>query len=286
MKAIISSTYDNRYLYFIPICVWAWNKLGVDVICFMPFLKDGIYGYDPDKEKREKYSLIIDTLDGLGIELQAAPFLAPEHKEATYAQCSRLYAACLDLPEDEVLITGDVDMAVFSGINWFINPIIEGIPKEVVDYSLGIYGCDLVPENQYPMCYARSSVKGWRNKMNINGRVYQKCLDDLLGEIECESFRGNYWGKDQEGLYLSNRSHPTIEVTRARPNTQFANHRVDRDDENWRAYVNDDLIDAHLWRDGYTDQNHANIMELMRMKFPNEDFTWLENYRTEYLKLL
>lgn len=289
MKCVISTTYSDTYLYFLPIVTFCWNKLGVDVICFMPDIKNT---FPPDLNVLKTKQLVTGTIKDVGgLSLSNAPysqyyFSCPEHKEATYAQCSRLYGACLDLPEDEVLITGDVDMAVFAGINWFINPIIEGVPKNVVDYSLSIYGCDLVPENQYPMCYARSSVKGWRSKMNIDGRGYQKCLDDLLGEIECESFRGNYWGKDQGELYLSNRSHPTIEVTRARPNTQFADHRVDRDDTNWRAYVNDDLIDAHLWRNGYEEQNFANILELLRMKFPNEDFQWLIDYTQQYKALL
>jgi hypothetical protein len=278
MKAVISTTYDDKYLYFLPIVTWCWNKLGVDVICFMPKPKS--------KSDRDKLDLIIyyQQLQQLKFELEC--FESVEHKEATYAQCSRLYAACLDLPEDEILITSDVDMAVFSGINWFLNPVIEGITKDVVDYSLAIYGCDLVPENQYPMCYARSSVKGWRNKMNINGRSYQKCLDDLLGEIECESFRGNYWGKDQGELYLSNRSHPVIEVTRARPNTQFADNRVDRDDQNWRSYVNDELTDAHLWRPGYSDENFPKILELLQIKYPKDDFKWLINYNNEYKKIL
>jgi hypothetical protein len=118
-------------------------------------------------------------------------------------------------------------------------------------------------------------------------KIYQQCLDELLGDIECENMRGNYWSKDQQELadkLLKSKEY--ILTPRSNGQNQFAQNRVDRDDTNWRSYVNDDLIDAHLWRDGYTDQNHSNIMELMRMKFPNEDFTWFENYRTEYLKLL
>lgn len=77
-----------------------------------------------------------------------------------------------------------------------------------------------------------------------------------------------------------------ILIPRARPGTQFAANRVDRDDINWRAYVNDDLVDAHLWRPGYTDENFANIMELLTMKYPNEDFTWLRTYNEQYKNLL
>lgn len=271
MKSIISSTYDNRYLYFIPICVWAWNKLGVDVICFMPYLKDGIDGYNPDKDKREKYYLIIDTLDGLGIELQTVPFSAPEHKEATYAQCSRLYAACLDLPEDEILITGDVDMAMFQ-----IPPYIDKIT---------IFGNDLVPEGQFPMCYASGTVKEWKSVFNLHGKTYQQCLDELLGAIECDHFRGNYWGKDQQTLWENTKENTTL-INRARPGTQFANSRYDRDDAYILERLNPDTIDYHMNRPGYEPQNFEIILTILKYHYPNDDFTWLVDYTNEYKKLL
>lgn len=285
MKAVISSTYDSKYLYFLPIVTFCWNRLGVDVICFMPEIKDffkfesGILTeIDFDNDKRVK--LINETMIHKGMKFSMPRFSAPEHKEATYAQCSRLYGACLDLPEDEVLIVGDIDMAVFN-IGWLNNPIITGS-------DITIFGADLVPEKQVPMCYISGNVKEWRNVFELHNKTYQHCLDNLLGDIECENMRGNYWGKDQQTAFemIDKNCSSAYYFDRARPNTQFADNRVDRDDTNWRAYVNDELIDAHLWRDGFTEQNHANIMELMRMKFPDEDFTWLENYRTEYLKLI
>ena len=36
MKAILSSTYDDKYLWNLPLVTWCWNKLGIDVICFLP----------------------------------------------------------------------------------------------------------------------------------------------------------------------------------------------------------------------------------------------------------
>lgn len=280
-KAIISTTYSDTYLYFLPITVFCWHKLNVDTICFMPYLNAS--------EENRKIDLINDTFRILGIKPQYAGFASPKHKEATYAQCSRLYGACLDLPEDEVLVTGDIDMALFK------------IP-EYVKGTFSVFGADLVPNGQVPICYLTATVKQWRGTFNLYYKVwegeegqmiigvktYQQCLDELLGDIECENMRGNYWSKDQQEAHdkIFNNRFSHTEIKRARPNTQFADHRVDRDDINWRSYVNDELIDAHLWRDGYTDENHANIMELMKMKFPDEDFTWLDNYRNEYLKLL
>lgn len=281
-KAIISTTYSDTYLYFLPIVTFCWNKLGVDVICFMPR-----FGYEngrdlADDKWLKQSSLVHTTMKELGMKWSCQYFDAPKHKEATYAQVSRLYGACLDLPEDEVLFTGDIDMALFK------------IP-EYVKGTFSVFGADLVPDGQVPICYLTATVKQWRDTFNLRYgnfdakiKTYQQCLDELLGDIECENMRGNYWSKDQQEARdkIFNNRLCHIEIKRARPNTQFADHRVDRDDINWRSYVNDELIDAHLWRDGYTDENHANIMELMKMKFPNEDFTWLENYRNEYLKLL
>lgn len=263
MKAIISSTYDNKYLYFIPICVWAWNKIGVDVFCFAPFSRDQMNYPTGD--------LVLKTLYDNKLKCEMKWFWAAEHKEATYSQCARLYGACLDLPEDEVLIIGDVDMAVFKV------PPYEG--------GITVFGSDLVPDGQFPMCYASGTVKEWSKAMALDGKTYQQCLDNLLGEIECEHMRGNYWGKDQQTLW-ENTKDVAIKIPRAKPGTQFAQHRVDRDDVNWRAYVNEELVDAHLWRPGYTDENFANIMELLTMKYPNDDFTWLRTYNEQYKQLL
>ncbi len=289
MKAVISSTYDSKYLYFLPITVFCWNKLNVDVICFMPDL----YLDGANLEEEEKLDLIGKVCKEQGLKISYNTFSAPEHKEATYAQCSRLYGACLDLPEDEVLVTSDIDMAVFSGLIDVMGRINS---DDYTKNMMTVLGKDLVPEGQIPVCYTWASVKEWRKAfIYIYGKgaydtegvkTYQQYLDLLLGDIETENFRGNYWSKDQEELFKIFRKTPHVESNRSNGQNQFAQNRVDRTDTNWRAYVNDDLIDAHLWRDGYTEQNHANIMELMRMKFPFEDFTWLENYRSEYLRLL
>jgi hypothetical protein len=261
MKAVISSTYDSKYLYFLPIVTWCWNKLGVDVICFMPNAKT--------EKDLQKLDLCARATDGINGSIYA--FNCPEHKEATYAQCSRLYGACLDLPEDEILITGDVDMAMFQ-----IPPYIDKIT---------IFGSDLVPDGQFPMCYASGTVKEWRSIMQLHEKTYQQCLHDLLGEIEADHFRGNYWGKDQQTLWENVKDNATL-IPRARPNTQFANNRVDRDDMNWRAYVDDSLVDAHLWRPGFQEGNFENIMELLTMKYPNDNFQWLLDYNNAYKKLL
>lgn len=266
MKAVISSTYDDSYLFFVPIATWCWNKLGVDVICFLPLL-------DTIEETKKIYLISKQKNNGF-INLKYYGFSAPDHKKSTYAQCSRLFSSSLlDLSKEEILITSDVDMAVFK-----VPPMEED--------TFNIFGYDLVPEKQYPMCYASAPVKLW-DTFFTKGRSTQECLDDLLGGIECESFRGNYWGKDQEELYNGIAYHAPVSVwRRARPGTQFATHRADRDDLNWRSYLGPDLVDAHLWRPGYTEENFHKILELLRTQYPNDKFQWLIDYRNEYIKLL
>ncbi len=267
MKAILSTTYDDKYLYFLPIVTWCWNKLGVDVICFMP--------KNVDDSTNRKIHRMLKCMPEFPPRLQMVFFDAPKHKEATYAQCSRLYAACLYLPEDEVLIIGDIDMANFK-----------------VPYHMGghdvfeIFGHDLVPENQYPMCYISAPVKQWRRAIDST-KSHQENLDLLLGHIECESFRGNYWGKDQETIFnLLKDAGTKVLTNRSNGQNQFAQNRIDRDDTYWRDRLNKDIIDAHLWRDGFTEQNHANIMELLQFMYPEENFEWINEYRNAYLKLI
>lgn len=270
MKAIISSTHDDLYFFFLPIVTWSWNKLGIDVICMMP-----------NFASKSNYDIYCDWLHKSNLAHKTANcqfhyFDCLDHKAATYAQCSRLYGATLDLPENEILITSDVDMAVFS--NYF---------DHANNGQINVFGADLVPPNQYPMCYVAMPVKTWREVMWITpGVPVQKYLDDLLGHIECEHFRANQWAKDQDEIWthLIAQAWPVVKHFRASPGTQFATRRADRD--GWPETIPPDIIDAHLPRPGFTDDNFAKILKLFQDIYPNEDFAWMVEYRNEYVKLL
>ena len=262
-------------MYFIPICVWAWNKLGVDVICFMPNLPrykasdDSLFAVT-----NKKFALVCNTIFENGNPNNTiAHFNSPEHKKATYAQCSRLYGACLDLPEDEVLCIGDVDMANFK------MPQYEG--------GFTITGYDLVPEGQYPACYVSAKVKDWRNAFNLNGITYQQALDRLLGEDECQDYRACRWSVDQEQLYKN--ISPTQEINlikRTNGETPFAQNRVDRTDLHYMDRLDLNIFDAHLWREGYKEDNFEKILKLLQFMYPKENFNWLVEYQNSYVSLL
>lgn len=265
MRAVISSTYDDKYFFFIPLVTWKWNKMGVDVLCLMP---TGTIG---DNIEYSKLCLLDDTIHSKGLRMNVLFFNCREDKAATYSQVSRLYAAAhSSLNDDEHLCISDVDMYV------------NVIPFYADRFT--IWGHDLVPAGQFPMCYARGSVKEWRSLMKIGSKSLQECLDEIVGPIECENIRGNYWGLDQELLWNHTKEYAHL-IGRARPGTQFAENRIDRDDVAWKSYL-DNFVDAHLWRNGYTDENFANIMELLTYQYPNENFQWLIDYRKQYISLL
>jgi len=273
MRAVFSSTYDDQYLFFLPITVWCWNKLDVKTTVIMPNVSQA------SSDESNRAALVFGTLEKLfpGSDHESVQhFKCPKHKEATYAQVGRLFAGAMVLPKDEILVTTDIDMLVFKNV--FFDSM----------GFLNILGHDLVPSGQFPMCYAYAKTKVWRDVMNIGVKSFQECLDEKLGHEECENMRGNLWARDQELLY----QHACGEngalrlIKRARPETQFAMNRIDRDDSFFMDRLNSDIIDYHMHRPGYTQENFHKILGVIQYFYPGEALTWMMDYRNQYVKLI
>lgn len=266
MVATISSTFNPQYIYFVPITTWCFNKLGIDVICFLSKIKTA--------QDERIVDLIFNTREDKRLSLNMLSVNCNENQEATYIQCSRIYGAAINnIDEGEYLVTGDVDMLIFE------------MPPKVQDRIL-VWGSDLTPPNQYPICYLVGTVAKWREVMGINSRTYQECLDNLLGHIDCQDMRGNYWAKDQEEAYNRISQHDPYLIKRARQGTQFASRRIDRDDSFWEERISPDIVDAHLWRPGYTDENFPKILHLLTSMYPMENFDWLISYTEKFKKTI
>lgn len=203
-------------------------------------------------------------------------------REVTYFQCARLFGACLDMPDDEIVITSDIDMAVFG--NQFTQPF---------PYGFEIYGSDLVPPNQFPICYIKAPVKYWRQAFNIStpGDGWEistpfEYLEKMLGAIQCDNMRGNYWSRDQEHAFnkITESGIPLVNITRTNGHNQFAMRRMDRD--GWDQGNPQEVIDAHLPRPGHDLKNFNKIKDLFHAVYPQDDLTWMVEYHEKYLSLL
>jgi hypothetical protein len=277
VKAVISSDFTDIYLFNIPIVAWAWKQLGVDVIWFQHSPKYGPFKSMQDETNAlRKLDLISYTRVMQRIEIQRHFFDCPIDKAATYAQVSRLFGCCLNLPDDEILITSDADM------------LLMHLPKITTYRSLCVFGDDLVPTSQLPMCYASASVKGWRDLLNFNNESYQEMLDRHLAHENCENMRGNLWCRDQELLYsyAMNSENGIKLISRARPGTQFAENRLDRDDAYILDRLSPDIVDYHMHRPLWEPANFEKLMTIMKYFWPDENFTWIVDYCEAYKKLL
>ena len=270
MTAVISTDYNDKYLWYLPLTVWAWNKIGYNVICFMPYKNTG-----------NTFMHVSRTLTELpkGFNNVIYNFEAEEHKAATYCQVSRLLACCIeDLSMQEQLVVSDIDMLFLS--KDYIKPASFGI--------IDIYGADLTPNNQFPMCYLSATVQSWRALLKEKN-TYQQYLDEIVGSIECQDFRGCQWSLDQDLIHRLITNSETVDYVghnRTNGQNQFSTKRYDRDDAYILERLNPDTIDYHMNRPGYEDKNFETILTILKYHYPLEDFTWLEIYNQKYKQLL
>jgi hypothetical protein len=198
-----------------------------------------------------------------------------KNHEATYTQVSRLFAAAelTHFDDKEVLVTTDSDMLVFQ------------VPPYDPNGAFSIFGADLVPPRQFPMCYVTATAAAWR-KVFVKGRTLQECLDDALAAENSIHMRSDLWCRDQELLYNGVSKTNPILFTRAYPNTQFASKRYDRDDAYLLDRLSLDTIDFHCPRPGYEEKNFEIILKVLQYHYPLDSFDWLVEYRNSFVNLL
>ena len=265
IKAVISTSGDDTYLPFLPLTIYSWNKLGVKVIV------------TTDIETANSTNFKIAT-SATGLNFETLTFTCQDFETPTYCQTSRLFGG-INQSDDTVLITGDVDMCVFSK-DILVDP----------GNDITVFGLDLIPENQInsitqvPICYVLMKVSTWKKVMSF------KETDDLTEvlssalEIIKPINRVDNWFFDQ--LYLSKAiresSIPIVSIDRRSSDTShIATRRADR--ENWSPGQKfNNLIDAHLPRPLSEPDNFDKILDLFRDQYPNDDLTWLENYYANF----
>lgn len=258
MRAVVlSATEHDYYAMPLPFAIFSWAQLGFNSITFIP------NGKNPKLELAKKYSS--GSFYGFNCEEKRIP---------TYSQVVRLFGAALPhWNKNDILVTGDSDMCVFS--DYF---------ERLADGGVNICGNDLTPQDQYPMCYCGMPVKMWRHIFKID-KSYQEHVAELIDPIEGDNIRGEQWCYDQ--WYLKKKIKQSGEnimiYPRSNGQNQFAAKRADRDGWHFNPY---DIIDAHLPRPLTDEENFNKVYDLFKIKYPTHDLNWMTEYYNEYKQLL
>jgi hypothetical protein len=250
-KYIVLSVNENpKYLYFLPLTVWAWRQFGWTPIVFYQGSEESFL-----LKKAFNFANVtihcIDEIEGF--------------KSETIAQVSRLYGACI---ADGMIMTGDIDMIPLSD---YWKPEWDKITT---------YGHDLT-DYHYPICYIAMDSAKWMQVMNIKSSDYNHLIKRDIRHQE------NMWVLDQDIITenLLKFDSKITEIDRGTDHrTGYPIGRVDR--SHW-TLNHEVFIDAHLPHSClHNPQSYNKVMELLHKVWPNEDFTWWENYHNEFKKLL
>lgn len=249
-KYIVLGVNDNpKYLYYLPLVVWAWKKFGWDVITFycgkVDFASKLIHDF-------KKY----DIRECLKYE---------KYESSTISQVARLYGACVT---DGLIMTSDVDMLPLSDY-WKPGDDVTTYGRDLTDYH-------------YPICYISMPSMSWIEVMNISSNLYGVHLRrDLRTQKDM-------WGLDQDIITENLLAYGKDKITHINRGTDkrtgYPVGRVDR--SNWHLN-HSQLIDAHLPHDILTnDASYKKVCELLAHVWPKEDFTWYKQYHEQFKKLL
>lgn len=184
-------------------------------------------------------------------------------RDSTLAQLWRLFAWVDARNENDVLITSDADMVIAKNI---FNEDVSG--NKIVSY-----GHDLTGYGSYPMCYVMARAETWSNlipDLNIP--------DDARSEDWAR-----YWEADQFLLTKKIKEYGLDKVQIIKRGHDAANHGlpIGRWDRYKFENIPRDIIDVHMPRGDFDAQ-----VKVFKHLYPNDDYSFLLNFKEELLKLI
>lgn len=270
-RYIVLSVNDNpEYLYYVPLTVWAWKRIGWEPIVMF----NGIRNTIPIDFGIEYFLAEVDSIYG--------------YRSDTITQVSRLYGGCLDLDSAlDYLMTSDIDMIPLSD---FWQPDINKIT---------VWGHDLTNYHNYPICYIGMTRNRWIETMNLTSSDYNALINrdlDTMPQAKSTDFY-KYWETDQDLITkrIKAVNFDKAFIDRGRYSNGLAIGRVDRGSWSLNGHA-DTFIDAHLHRDLYKvfkepgnelwQKKWREHMELLHTVWPKEDFSWFVEYTKKFASLV
>jgi hypothetical protein len=256
---VISYNLNPDYIYFAPLTMWAWKKLGWEPVLMWV-----------DGHGISEFNKLVENYSPQFIPIKISPI--PEYRSATVAQISRLYASCL---LDGLTMTADVDMIPLSD---YWNP---GQKEKTV------YGFDLTGHKEFPICYISMPSDQWHEVMSINyGGIdaYIKRDLDSMPNAKSDDFY-EWWGVDQQLITHRLKPFNPILINRGQYSNGYARGRVDRG--SW-SLNHSEFIDCHMFQQLYhkgREDKFDKTMELLTSIWPDEDFGWFLLYTEKFRNL-
>lgn len=264
-KFVVISVNENpEYLFYVPLVVWAWRKLGWEPLMFKTFVMQG----DKWQELKRLWEQTGD------IFLQPTIKFIEGYDSSTQAQISRLYAACVK-PFDYIM-TSDVDMLPLSDY-WKFDP-----------EKITVWGHDLTGYQHMPICYIGMKGARWIEVMGLTSDDFSSLMKRDLDNMP------NAKSEDQVKRWVVDQDLITERINAVQFEKEFVHRgvyengypigRVDRSAWKIDLEVN---IDCHLPRGGYSDwTSQMKIMDVLYTNFPDENFSWVTQYITAFKNLI
>lgn len=248
--AVISCNDNKDYLFYLPVVIDGWFKLGYDVhLFYMGGLLPKMTANIPKIHNRNLTVEIIKPINGID--------------DVTLVQCSRLFAACY-FADDMQIVTSDVDMLVKKDMF---------TPKGSID----TYGRDLT-DWHYPICYISMSAKKWREVMGID--ITESLEANMERIIKAEPWHNSNeswqrWGTDQEIITKKLESVKGFVLHHDRGVDEVTGYPKGRLDRSGWKQPSGEIIDVHLPREPLN--NYDKIAPLCG--------EWFSDYFNEFKKL-
>ena len=253
--AVVSSTDDPKYAFFLPIVCRLWKEIGYEPLVL---LVRGDW----------KKAVLDVVLNECSYYKQEWIYPVVGFKPSTAAQVSRLYAtASEEIGADDWVLTSDADMLVFDR-SWFIPE------KDAAKFT--IYGGDAYAgKPRWPICYIGARASTWKSHFSV---FSGDNVNSAMGR-ELDKGRVDDWNLDENiaGELIT----PDRAVVKPRGWAEGrALHRQDR--AAWSPSPGP-YFDCHALRPGYAFDNWYKLLSLLRFHAPSLG-DWAEGYWRTFVK--
>lgn len=273
--AVIATNQSHSYDVFAPITTLFWKEVvGFETICFLT-------GTQEDWRGSKSGSMIWDALDFVGAKVHVIGKLEG-YQDAQAAQSSRQHAAALKLPEDDVLITGDIDMWSLDKA-WFRQH--DPVKWDFTSWYANAYG-PLAPVPPFhPTPYIAATVKKWREVMQLEerGEILTQMQANFDRTLTPDASTWTSWWHDE--LFFNSKlkawdGYPK-RVQMIERHGQPPHDRIDRCA--WPATFDwsKKWVDTHLIRPAATRENWPRVRPLVEYYIPKWA-QWVEEYVSKY----